>query len=476
MNRKRATVAIVGGGFSGCMVTVHLLQQARRPLRVVLLDRAGAAGHGVAYRDQPECHLLNVRAGAMSALPDRPDHFLDWINGAYSPCHPVGADEFLPRRIYGLYVESLLAEAQRQAPPGVSLEFREAEVLGLRRGKDGVSLRLDGGVRLRADRVVLALGNPGPADPPLADTAFYASPRYLGYAWSRGGLYSVGRDEDLLLIGSGLTALDWLAGLRTLGHRGRVHLLSRRGLLPHGHGATAPWTLSFDPLELPLRPLLRRLRREIDRAQAGGGDWRAVVDALRPHTPALWQGLSTAERRRFLRHLRPYWEIHRHRAAPRVVGLVRELLDSGQLRLLAGRVEQLRERDGAVQAQLRLRRGGEPLQLRVQRVVNCTGPDSNYRRLNHPLVVSLRERGLIQPDALGLGLLCDAQGALLDREGQASGWLHALGPLRKGELWETTAVPELRVQAQALARRLLQLEGVEREPQQPQLEGPRGSV
>jgi len=477
MGSRKPVVAIVGGGFSGCMVAVHLLHNAQQPLRVVLIDRADAPGRGVAYRDQPECHLLNVRAEAMSAFPDRPDHFLDWLNNVYSPCHPVGTTEYLPRRIYGLYVESLLAEAQRSARRGVNLEQRSDEVLGLRRGAEGATLRLSGGGQLRADRVVLALGNPGPADPPLTDARFFDSPRYLGYAWSSPGLYSIGHDEDLLLIGSGLTALDWLAALQTVGHRGRIHVVSRRGLLPQLHRAAAPQPLSFNPLELPARvlPLLRRVRAEIAAAEARGGDWRAVVDALRPHTQALWQRLPPAEQRRFLRHLRPYWEIHRHRAAPRIVESVYELLRSGRLQLIAGRLQGLAERDGEVEASLRLRRGGEQ-RLWVRRVVNCTGPESNYRRLNHPLVVNLRERGLIQPDALGLGLLTDAQGALLDRDGRSSTWLHTLGPARKGQLWETTAVPEIRVQAQALARRLLQLQGAARKAAPVEAEPPRTSI
>ena len=479
MANRKPTVAIVGGGFSGCMVAVHLLQQAQQPLRVVLIDRADSPGRGVAYRDQPECHLLNVRAEAMSAFPDRPDHFLDWLNNAYSPCHPVGTTEFLPRRIYGFYLESLLAAAQQGARRGVSLEVRNDEVLGLRPTDEGVSLRLGSGGQLRADRLVLALGNPGPADPPLADRKFFGSPRYLGHAWSTPGLYSIRRDENLLLIGSGLTTLDWLAALQSLGHHGRIHVVSRRGLLPQLHRAAAPHALSFNPLELPPRvlPLLRRMRAEIRAVEARGGDWRAVVDALRPFTQKLWQRLPASEQQRFLRHLRPYWEVHRHRAAPRIVESVYELLRSGQLQVLAGRLQGFEERDNEVEVSVRPRVGKETVRLQVQRVVNCTGPESNYRRLNHPLIVSLRERGLIQPDSLGLGLLTDAHGALLDRDGHASERLHTLGPARKGQLWETTAVPEIRIQAQALARRLLLMcSADEKTASRPAQEKPQASV
>jgi uncharacterized NAD(P)/FAD-binding protein YdhS len=458
-NSKRPTIAIVGGGFSGSMVAVHLLRQAQGPLRIVLIERDDAPGRGVAYRDQPERHLLNVRAEAMSAFPASPDHFLDWVNNTYSPCHPVGTKEFVPRRIYGAYIQWLLADAQSRARRGVELSVRHDEAVGIAVAADGATIRFARGRRLHASRVVLALGNAGPADPPLpvdaeaaSSEAFFKGPHYLAHAWSKSGLYAIGADEDLLLVGSGLTALDWLAALQETGHRGHIHLVSRRGLLPQPHRPAHPQALSFDPLALPprVRPLLRRLR-----AESAAGEWRSAIDALRPYTPALWQRLPPAEQRRFLRHVRPFWEIHRHRAPPRIADRVEELVRSGRLQVTAGRLGGICEHGGSVEVRIVRRRSGGELRLNVHRVVNCTGPESNYRRLNHPLIVNLREQGLIEPDALGLGLMTDANGALLDRNGAPSDLLFTLGPTRKGELWETTAVPEIRVHAQAIARRLL---------------------
>lgn len=454
---NRPTIAIIGGGFSGCMVAVHLLRQATAALRIVLIERHDMPGRGVAYRDQPEVHLLNVRAEGMSAFPAEPDHFLNWLNAAYSPCHPVGTTEFLPRRLYGFYIQSLLDEAQRGARRGVSFEIRADEVVGLRESAGGARLRLAQGGTLVAQRVVLALGNPGPADPPIQDPSFYSSPRYQGHAWSTPGLLAIRREDDVLLIGSGLTTLDWLAALRDRGHRGQIHVVSRRGLLPQLHRPAPPHVLGFDPTALPARVslLLKRLRAEIALAESRGGDWRGVIDALRPYTQRLWQQLPAAEQRRFLRHVRPYWEIHRHRAAPRIVESVYESLRTGRLELLAARLVGFEDGADAVTVLLQPR-GGESLVTRsVQRVINCTGPESNYRRLNHPLIRDLREQGLIVADELGLGLVTDAHGALLDREQRSRGLLHTLGPARKGQLWETTAVPEIRVQAQALALRLL---------------------
>jgi len=453
----RATIAIIGGGFSGCMVAVHLLRAATTPLRIVLIERHDMPGRGIAYRDQPEVHLLNVRAEGMSAFPAEPDHFLNWLNAAYSPCHPVGATEFLPRRLYGFYVENVLNEARSTARRGVTLEIRGDEVLGLRQTAAGARLRLGSGGTLVAQKVVLALGNPGPADPPIQDPSFYQSPRYQGHAWSTAGLLSIQRDDAILLIGSGLTTLDWLAALRDRGHRGQVHVVSRRGLMPQLHRAAPAHHLSFDPLALPAKTsvLLKRLRAEIESAEAKGGDWRGVIDSLRPYTQRLWQRLGTVEQRRFLRHVRPYWEIHRHRAAPRIVESVYESLRRGKLEQMAARLIGFEEGPDAVTVLLQPRGSEQLITRTVQRVINCTGPESNYRRLNHPLIRNLREQGLIVADDLGLGLQTDAHGALLDQGANSSELLHTLGPSRKGLLWETTAVPEIRVQAQALAYRLL---------------------
>lgn len=452
-------VAIVGAGFSGTMVAVNLLREARGPLRVILIERADAAGLGVAYREQPDCHLLNVRAEGMSAFPDQPAHFLKWLAEHRGDEALVNPAAFLPRRLYGVYLRAILAEAAATSRRDVRLELVHDEVLGLAADDGELRLRLGRGKPIGAQCVVLAMGNPGPADPPAADPSFYASPLYQSHAWSTHGLISVRHDDAVLLVGSGLTTLDWLAALHERGHRGPITVVSRRGLLPRAHALVARHSLSFDPFALQptVRVLMRRIRAEIEALTDEGGDWRSVMDALRPHGQRLWQRLPRAEQLRFLRHARTYWDIHRHRAAPRIVETVNKLIARGQLEVLAARPVQYQDHGDSVTVQLRARSGGALVSRSVQRVVNCTGPDSNYRRLNHPLLQSLREQGLATVDDIGLGLETDADGGLVDREGRASPRLFTLGPTRKGELWETTAVPEIRGQAQELARRLLQL-------------------
>lgn len=187
-----------------------------------------------------------------------------------------------------------------------------------------------------------------------------------------------------------------------------------------------------------------------------GYDWRAVIDSLRPQTQVLWRALTATEKKRFLRHLRPYWDSHRHRIAPEVAATISQVQQSRQLLFHAGCIQSYEEWDDGVDVTYRPRHQHELHTLRVDRVINCTGPECNYRRLQHPLMVNLLAAGLIRPDPLALGLEVNTNGALVGATGAASRQLFTLGPPQKGGLWETTAVPEIREQAQALAQHLLQ--------------------
>jgi uncharacterized NAD(P)/FAD-binding protein YdhS len=444
---ESADVAIIGGGFSGTMVAAHLLRRARGPMTVAIVERRPEIGQGVAYGTDEACHLLNVPASAMSAWPDEPGHFLAWLR-TQPGFEEAAPSTFAPRRVYGRYVQAVLAEAEADAAEGVRLLRVRDEAVGLRLVPDGAVIALADGHELSARRVVLALGHFPPADPPVPGAAsFYASDRYVAEPWARGAIEAIAPTDDVLLIGAGLTAIDWVLSLSARGHQGRVHMLSRKGRLPQPH---VPGLLPR-PSTLP-EPPHRALatwdwvRERVREAEAEGADWRQVVDGLRPHLQGLWGGLDEAERRRFLRHARPLWEVHRHRMAPEVAEAVKRAQGEGRLVVRAGRVVAFQALPDGVEVRLL----GDRAPIRVQHVVNCTGPEADFRKKRHPLPVSLMEQGLIRPDALGMGIDTDERGAVLDAHGRASAVIFAIGPMRKGQLWETTAVPEIRGQTQSL--------------------------
>ncbi|HET9450158.1 MAG TPA: FAD/NAD(P)-binding protein [Aggregicoccus sp.] len=448
-------VAILGAGASGALLAAALLRTARAPLRVLLLEQSGRFYRGPAYTTTEPQHLLNVPAGRMSALAEDPGHFLRWLRTVVP-----GAQEtdFVPRARYAQYLDAVLAEAYAAAVPGVTLTQRHAQARRLTLLPDGALLQLEDGVRVRAARAVLALGNRPPAPLPVPDGGLYASARYVALPWESGvGLEASAPEESVLLLGSGLTAVDVALSLQARGHRGPVHLLSRHGLLPQVHRAgVAPH--AFAPVATGARGLLRELRAEVARVEAAGGDWRSVVDALRPHTAALWQRLDVAQKQRFLRHLRALWEVHRHRMAPQVGAAIEGLRAAGQLHLHAAHVQAFALEEDGVRVRLRPRGQREQTQLRVHWVLNCTGPASLLSEPPGSLVGVLLSSGLARADPLRLGLET-REGALVDAQGRPSPRLFALGGVRRPELWESTAIPEIRTQAQALAQRLLRAPG-----------------
>lgn len=442
---ERVDLAIVGAGASGALTALQLLRQARRPLRIGWVERGDRFGPGLAYGTRCPAHLLNVPAAGMSAFEEDPHHFLGWLGD-------VPPERFVPRLRFGAYLEETLEQAERGS--SARLVRIRGEVVGDSHVGGHVRLTLANGEAMEAEQAVLALGNPAPSEVAGVPAALLASPRYLPNPWAPSALEALPEDAPLLLLGTGLTAVDVLLALRARGHRGRVTALSRRGLLPRVH-APHP-TLPLAPLvgSPRLRSLLGDFRARLAEAARQGGDFRSALDAIRPETAPLWAGLPPTERRRFMRHLRALWDVHRHRLAPSIDQTVRAERDAGGFRVRAGRVREVHaEADGLL---LRFRpRGARALEaLRVAAIVNCTGPG---KLADHPgtLIGSLLAAGQVRLDPLGLGLSTDPEGRLLDARGRAQAGLWTLGPPRRGDVWESTAVPEIRVQARALAEALL---------------------
>ena len=446
------SVVSVGGGFSGTMLAVQLLRRVPS-LSVAVIDKGAVPGRGVAYSTPYNCHLLNVPAGNMSALPEDPDHFLNWARANYE-C-PVQATSFLPRRFYGQYLGSLLEEATEHSVGG-NFRWIEGEVCSLESKRDGsnITVRLKDGSRLTTQSLVLAAGN---FSPPKLNVFGLSeqSERYSPSAWSAGALQDIPRDGSVLLIGSGLTSIDVAVALESEGFAGHIHILSRHGLMPQPHRPSGQWSQYWNERSpRTTRGLLRLVREQVRFASAVGCDWRPVIDGLRPVTQRIWQSLPLDERKRFLRHVRSYWEIHRHRIASEIDDTISKLFQNGLATLHAGRVTSYRECNDHAEISLRDRKTGAQRILHVDRVINCTGPETDCRRIEDPLIKSFLAQGLAKPDCLSLGLDVDSNGALIDSNGTASRSLYAVGPVRKGCLWETIAVPEIRQQASQLAEHL----------------------
>lgn len=441
-------IAIVGAGFSGLLLAIHLLRRDKAT-SIILIERANQFGRGLAYGTGDPRHLLNVRAGNMSAFPEDPDHFVKWLAlNASDHSRPLA---FAPRYLYGTYLQTLLRTALATEAGAGRLIVMPDEAVALVERPEGLGLRMAIGRVLDVDHVVLATGNLPPHDPPGLEPALIATDHYVADPWRADAFATIAPSDRVLLVGTGLTAVDVMLGLDRRGHHGPLLAISRRGLRPRAHAERGPTPARYDvPSRPPLSQLVRSVRREANRH----GDWRAAADGLRPHIQRLWREASPAERGRFLRHARPWWDVHRHRLAPPVDAMLRSLEETGRVSIVAAKIIRASLDAGGVTVAMRRRGYREAACLPFDRVVNCTGPVGDVRKARSPLLFDLLKRGVARPDSQGLGIEVDADCRVVAADGHPSPLISAIGPMSRGAFWEVTAVPDIRVQAGVVASRL----------------------
>lgn len=452
-NQYPRTIAIIGAGFSGSLVAANLLQTATYPLCINLIEKQSEIGRGVAYSTPESYHLLNVPAGKMSAFEKQPDRFINWLHDR--GYEQLIAASFVPRYVYGDYIQAVLKEAEIKAIPDAKLLRIMDEVTALETTAREAQIYLRSGRCLSAQKVVLALGN-FPAALPEPIAILENCDRYVRDGWCSDPIAQLSSEDAILIIGTGLTMIDVVLSLRKTGFPGKIYAISRHGLMPVSHkpAASYPKFLDLETAPKTTREILHLIRKEARLAETQGRNWQEVINTLRPITQQLWQALPIQEKQRFLRHVKVYWEIHRHRIAEEIAEEIDIPLKSGQLTAYAGRIMSCQALEDRVAVTIRERRTQRERVLLVKQIINCTGSNCNYRTLQHPLLLSLQDRGLIRLNSLSIGIDTAPNGALLDAKGQPSEQLYTLGPPRKGNLWETTAVPEIRVQAASLAQEL----------------------
>jgi uncharacterized NAD(P)/FAD-binding protein YdhS len=454
----RKTLVIVGAGFSGTVLTAILL---RRPppqgADIVLIERDSAMGRGVAYAARDFPYLLNVPAARLSADSRDPLQFLRF---AQARLPNVDGEDFLPRALYGDYLQDMLGSAERAAPANVRLVRVCGEVTGLRRPSGAAPLAALFADRapIAADIVVLALGNPPAPLPSWAaglrgNSAFRQDPRDLPQ--------TLGAEHAVLIVGNGLTMADAAAVLsRHADSVPTLHTISRRGLIPKPQAVFQAEALRGSGEGLldnthSLRKLLRACRALACEVEQLGGNWREAVAFIRHLAPALWRQLPEPERRRFVRHLHVHWDIHRHRVPPQLMARIEALRRSGKLQVKAGRIQGVVARGRQLLVSWRPRGGDATATLIVDLVVNATGPDYAIERSVDPLLMSLRESGMVCADALHLGIRTGRCGACMDAQGALSQHLYYLGPMLRADHLDATAAAELRDHAELLAEHLV---------------------
>lgn len=447
IERSRNSVIIIGGGASGVILAAHLLRSNDPGLRVTLVERRDSFGKGMAYSALLPDHLLNVAATNMSAYPDDPSHYWRWLQEKQlvpSETGPV----YTPRSTYGRYLQEILEGLAEHERTTGRLRLIRQECVGVVPTPAGVEARLADGSSLVGHIAVLATGHD---QEPAPDQNFAVR---LG----SGDDTPLDPEAPVLILGTGLSMVDAWLSLEHRGHRGEITAVSRRGLLPWPHQKGNP--IKLDSADIPLGTELsyfvdwfHKLVRETEKA---GGNWRDVVDGLRPFNQRIWQNWPSTAKRRFLEHTKAWWDIHRHRMPPQIHARVNQAVRSGRLKLLAARILGTASDDGDRLVKLLPRRARESETLRVARVYDCTGIVKDVSTGSVAVIRSLTDRGLARPDPLRLGLDVTLDCAVIDRNGNASDRLFAVGPLTRGTFFEIDAVPDIRNQTARLAGQLTQ--------------------
>lgn len=440
----RPSVTIIGGGASGVLLAAHLLRDPESDIAVTLIERRGELGQGVAYSASQRDHRVNVPARGMSAFSDDAEHFSRWLQTQGFPAHS-SSWVFVPRRLYGAYLEDVLRQAG-QSRPG-RLVVRSEEAIAVRDGQAGIETVLDSGISLVSGSVVLAVGHE--TQPSRG--------RGIAVRVDSEQDTPLPKDAEVMILGSGLSMVDAWVSLSEAEHRGPITVVSRNGLLPKGHKDVQPITI--DAADIPfganLPEFLTWFRSLVRHTEGKDGDWRSVVDGLRPYNQRIWQSWSKHSKRQFLRHLRPWWNVHRHRLPPdlhdRMVGAIAR----GQVRLVAGEFISVERHGTGVRAQMRRRGTRDRQTMDIARVYDCGGVSVDVQSSSNLVIRDLVANGRARPDELHIGLDVNEHCAVIDADGQASERLLVIGPLTRGRFFEIEAIPDIRVQAANLARRIL---------------------
>ena len=453
-------VVVLGGGFSGAVFATHLLRAARAPFELVIVEPRSQLGAGLAYGSAAPEHRINVPSDKMILFAEDPMHLTRWVRaeGLFESDPEAVTSEghhYMRRADFARYVAAQLEDALRDAPPGWTLRHVRAKAIEVAQIGPRYGVRLDDGALLEGDAVVVTASHETPSFPWPVDERAVAHRGLVRDPWLQLqtlDIEAMPDDSTIVVAGTGLTMCDVVVTLARSGFGGRVLAISRRALLPRTHGRFDHQfdLLAGQPVPTTARALLRFVRGAVRRA----ADWREALDAVRFMLPVLWQALPSDERRRAVRRLRPFWDVHRYRMAPQVDALLSERLQRHTLRIAAGRIVAIGSDTGDSLAVRWQSREGGVQQTRCAAFVNCTGPAGDPSRIENPLIQSLLASGLAAADPAGVGLDCDADGRLRGRDGQLAEHLCVAGPLARAAVAEVTGVPEASAHARRVAERL----------------------
>lgn len=461
-------IAIIGGGFSGTMIGVHLINNAITPLEIKLINETDVLNTGIAYNPYSKKALLNVVSSRMSAFASDPDHFLNWVmqqDHFRDKDRTLIANSFLPRYLYGEYLKDIWKDALKRAEgKKIQVDVISSSVKDLTLLNSSIDLDLKDKPRLSADYAIIASGNHLPGNPNIKSSFFTSSANYFQNPWDIRSVSGINSKEPVLIIGNGLTMVDTVIGLLENGFQGQIVSISPNGfnILPHRHNGLS-YTKLVEEIgdKTSLFELVNLFNKHMKLIREYGLSAEPLIDSLRPLTQTIWKRLTIAEKRIFMARLRHLWGVARHRIPLHIHDRLQQLRIEGRLHIVSGKLIDIVENEGNIMALFYDKKQKQSVQLAVSRVINCTGPETDLLKLDDNYLKNALLKGIISQDELKLGINADPDTfEALDSAGNIQSGLYVMGSNLKGVLWESTAVSELRVQAEKIAgdiiRKMLQ--------------------
>ena len=447
-------VLIIGGGFSGMMIAVNLLMEDTNVLITIVNDTYKPA-LGAAYSTKNNVHLLNVPAGKMSAFANKPSDFIDWLKSkkeyAYLLTDTI-ENEFIPRTIYGTY----LAEIVEKYKSHPKINWINGTACDIKITNQGYDVVLKNNDTYSGDFLILASGNILPSNPPIKNESFYSSKNYFRNPWNDSFLYKMNRNKPVLIIGTGLTMIDCVLSLKSIQFKEKIYAISPRGYIPKPHSKAEVYPDFYAEIkDQSLLVILKAVRKHIKIAEDTGIPWQSVIDSLRPYVQNIWKSFTDKEKQQFISHVRHIWGVARHRLPQHIHSEIEDLIKTGQLEIIGGRINNIIETiENELDVEVLLRKQKSYKTIKASCAINCTGPQTNYETIENELYKNLIRKKIILPDTNRLGIKATISYEVLKSENTVHKNMYAIGSLLRGVLWETTAVPELKQQAYCIAQQI----------------------
>jgi len=454
---KPMKIAIIGGGFCGILTAINLLRDREQRLHIHIVNKEYDVAKGVAYDPHTARLLLNVPNKGMSAFPDIPDHFLQWLieqEPGQLAAKDKLAHEFSTRKKYGEYLGQLWRDELDKQGYNKRVSIYKDNALDIIETGDQLQVRLSNYPDIVADVVVLATGNDQPNFTSGLNASLKNSDLYFGDPWKKECVENLGAKNDILIIGNGLTMVDTVLGLADNGCKQVIHTIS-----PHGY-RLKPWQEDKEPYDTSilgddtrLIDLVKTINKHRKIADRLDQSIYPVVDFLRPKIQSVWLTFNEQEKQQFITKLSSFWDRIRHRLPSQMHNFITDMCAKGDLVTHKGYIVSTVNTDDGLQ--VTINSDGNLKTLNIQRIINCTGPDTDITRSGNELLSNLAKKGLICPGPFNLGINTCPDGSVITANEQHRHNLFVIGNNLKGVLWESSAVPELRVQAQKLAKRIL---------------------